>query len=180
VDSYLGDGQNTGGSIYAQHVYGKDTLQPGQYYQLSSRGYKDDIRDLTSAEADETLDRLQPVKYKLKTRKDDTISFGLITEDSPDVLTSTLNESIKIMDVFAMVTKTVQDDRIMMKSLVAKVEEQEREITRLTHIINNETTQTDSGTMPRSENQPTTPNRALRWGERGKRSLRSKDERSPL
>jgi hypothetical protein len=180
VDSYPGDEQNTGGSIYAHHVYGKDTLQAGQFYQLSSRAYKEDIRDLTSAEADETLDRLQPVKYKLKARQDEAISFGFISEDSPDVLTSTSNDSIKIMDVIAMLTKTVQDDRIMMKSLVAKVEEQEREITRLKHIINNETTQTDSGTMPRSENQPTTPKRALRWRERVKRSLRSKDERSPL
>ena len=87
----------------------------------SSRKTKEDIRDLTLEEAQETLRSLVPVQFRYKTTSG--LQLGFIAEDVPDLVATETRESVSPMDFVALLTKVVQEQQNQIEQLEQKLEE---------------------------------------------------------
>lgn len=87
----------------------------------SSRTLKDNIADLNSSEALETLKGLTPVKYNYKADQAEN-HIGFIAEDVPDLVAKSGRTGIDPMDIVAVLTKVVQEQNKTIETLSAKVE----------------------------------------------------------
>lgn len=99
----------------------------GVWTNGSSREYKKDIKDLTSAEAMDTLKGLNPVKFSYKASSDER-HVGFIAEDVPDLVASKDRKGMSSMDVVAVLTKVVQEQQKTIAELSKKMSELEREL----------------------------------------------------
>jgi hypothetical protein len=86
----------------------------------SSREYKENIVELTSAEAIEAFEKLEPVKFNYKANKDE-MCLGFIAEDVPDLVAVNDRKSLNPMDMVAMLTKVVQEQQKAITSLQEKI-----------------------------------------------------------
>lgn len=109
----------------------------GVWTNASSREYKEDIINLTSAEALATLEGLNPVKYAYKADKDDK-HVGFIAEDVPELVATKDRKGLSAMDIVAVLTKVVQDQknvvqeqRNMISELSGRVEVMQQELNRV-------------------------------------------------
>jgi hypothetical protein len=82
----------------------------GTWHGSSSREMKENIQMLTSGEAMEALEGLDPVKFNYKTNKDDE-HVGFIAEDVPELVASKNRKAMSAMDVVAVLTKVVQEQQ---------------------------------------------------------------------
>ncbi len=99
----------------------------GAWVAGSSREYKENIETLTSTEALQAFELLEPVKFNYKENKDEQY-LGFIAEDVPELVAMKDRKGLNPMDVVAMLTKVVQD--------LAKVsEEQQKTISELKNKI---------------------------------------------
>ncbi len=96
----------------------------GVWTDASSREYKENIRDLTANEAMATLIELRPSRFNYKVDKDDEY-VGFIAEDVPDLVATKDRKGLSPMDVTAVLTKVVQEQQKMMKSMAEKIEKLE-------------------------------------------------------
>jgi len=80
----------------------------GAWTDASSREYKENIKELTSEEAINTLAGLNPIKYNYKTDKDER-HLGFIAEDVPDLVAVKDRKGLSPMDIVAVLTKVVQE-----------------------------------------------------------------------
>jgi hypothetical protein len=80
----------------------------GAWTDASSREYKENIKELTSEEAINTLAGLNPIKYNYKTDKDER-HVGFIAEDVPDLVAVKGRKGLSPMDIVAVLTKVVQE-----------------------------------------------------------------------
>jgi hypothetical protein len=92
----------------------------GIWTNASSREYKKEIKDLTSAEAMDTLKGLNPVKFSYKASSDER-HVGFIAEDVPELVASTDRKGMSSMDVVAVLTKVVQEQQKTIAELSRKV-----------------------------------------------------------
>ena len=99
----------------------------GVWTNASSREYKDNIKDLSTEEAVETLRGLNPVKYNYKTDKEDQ-HVGFIAEDVPDLVATKDRKGLSPMDMVAVVTKVVQEQQ-------RTIEEQQKTISALSEKV---------------------------------------------
>jgi hypothetical protein len=83
----------------------------GVWTDASSREYKEDINPLTTAEAQETLAALAPVRYHYKVNPDEK-HVGFIAEDVPDLVAREDRKSLSPMDIVAVLTKVVQEQKL--------------------------------------------------------------------
>ncbi len=93
---------------------------------VSSREYKENIKELTTEEALETLGGLNPVKYNYKTDKEDK-HVGFIAEDVPDLVVTKDRKGLSPMDIVAVLTKVVQEQQntvLEQKRMIAELSEQ--------------------------------------------------------
>ncbi|MBF0153358.1 MAG: tail fiber domain-containing protein [Magnetococcales bacterium] len=82
----------------------------GVWTNASSRDFKENIADLSGADAQATLAKLTPVTYAYK--KDPAEKHvGFIAEDVPDLLATQDRKGVSAMDVVAVVTKVVQEQQ---------------------------------------------------------------------
>jgi hypothetical protein len=88
----------------------------------SSRSYKDNIRDLTTNEALETLQDLRPVAYNLKADPEE-LSVGFIAEDVPDLVAVNGRRSLSPMDIVGVLTKAVQEQQSTIEQQQATISE---------------------------------------------------------
>ena len=88
------------------HVEG-NTYISGSLELGSSRQLKEKIQPLPSDLALAAIDRLKPVLYHYK-REPRTAQAGFIAEDMPDLLKSKSGETVKPMDIIAVLTRVVQ------------------------------------------------------------------------
>jgi hypothetical protein len=95
------------------------------WVNASSREYKNDIKELTRDEAMETLDGLNPVRFKYKNSPDDE-HIGFISEDVPDLVATKDRKGMNSMDVVAVLTKVVKEQQRILQ-------QQKRTITHLSH-----------------------------------------------
>ena len=94
-----------------RHSNGAVLTAGGTWTNASSRGLKQDITELSGAEAMAALDGLAPVTYRYKAELDETY-VGFIAEDVPELVAMKDRKSLTSMDVVAVLTKVVQEQRL--------------------------------------------------------------------
>lgn len=82
----------------------------GVWTDASSRNLKENIQSLSTAEALDALNKLNPVTYNYKADKTDS-HVGFIAEDVPDLVATADRKGMSPMDVTAVLTKVVQELR---------------------------------------------------------------------
>jgi hypothetical protein len=83
----------------------------GTFNQISSSALKNEPIELSSQEVREILKGLNPVKFSYIKDKTRSLNAGFIAEDTPDLLTSPDKQTVKVMDVIAVLTKAVKDQQ---------------------------------------------------------------------
>jgi Family of unknown function (DUF6519)/Chaperone of endosialidase len=141
VDPLLNDKANIAGNInqsfqanelkakklFAQNVVAP-IVQSGSFTQISSRLLKEQIVDLSSKEAASALKSLNPVTFVYIADETKHLHAGFIAEDTACLLTSPNKQAVKIMDVVAILTKTVQDQQKLSEELSSIVKNQHNEL----------------------------------------------------
>jgi hypothetical protein len=82
----------------------------GAWVDGSSREYKQDIRELSGAEAEEAFAKLSPVRFEYKAAPDEH-HVGFIAEDVPELVATKDRKGLSAMDVVAVLTKVVQEQK---------------------------------------------------------------------
>jgi hypothetical protein len=104
------------------------SLESANIRQISSVALKENIKELSSHEAGELLRALKPVKYSYKADQAQTLHAGFLSEDAPDLVTGPRKEAIYPVDIVAILTKAVQDQRQTTLALADVVDRQQRVI----------------------------------------------------
>jgi len=102
----------------------------GVWTDASSMEYKENIKGLTSKEAIETLEGLNPVKYNYKMDKEDR-HVGFIAEDVPELIATKDRKGLSPMDIVAVLTKVVQEQRRTISELSEKVDTLQKEMNKV-------------------------------------------------
>jgi hypothetical protein len=108
-------------------VNGASCTAGGVWTDASSRELKENVEDLSVAEAEEALRGLVPVKYNYKADKAEK-HVGFIAEDVPELVASKDRKTMSPMNVVGVLTKLVQE-------LERKSEEQQKTIAELTNKV---------------------------------------------
>jgi len=102
----------------------------GVWTNASSRAYKENIKTLTKEEADQALDGLSPVKFNYKIDKEDR-HVGFIAEDVPELVATKDRKGLSPMDIVAVLTRVVQEQKNTIAELSKKVDAMQQEINRV-------------------------------------------------
>lgn len=86
----------------------------GAWVDGSSREYKENIEALSAGEAAEAFDKLEPVKFKYR-GGDAEIYVGFISEDVPELVAMNDRKGLNAMDLVAVLTKIVQEQRKILR-----------------------------------------------------------------
>jgi Chaperone of endosialidase len=108
-----------------QHSSGAFLSAGGTWTNASSRDYKQDIADLSNAEAVCALEDLKPVKYAYKVDPNER-HVGFIAEDVPDLVATKDRKSLSPMDIVAVLTKVVQQQQSTIDELKARLDQIEK------------------------------------------------------
>jgi hypothetical protein len=87
----------------------------------SSREYKDNIKDLSAAEAVATVKELNPVTYTYKVDAGEQ-HIGFIAEDVPALVAAKDRKGLSAMDIVAVLTKVVQEQNKTIEALSTKID----------------------------------------------------------
>ncbi len=93
----------------------------GVFAQGSSRELKENITELSSKEALETLADLSPVKFKYKADTEKVQHIGFIAEDVPELVATPDRKRLSSMDIVGVLTKAVQEQQQTILALAEKV-----------------------------------------------------------
>lgn len=93
----------------------------GSLIQGSSKKLKENITELSSKEALETLKDLNPVKFKYKADTEKTHHIGFIAEDVPELVATPDRNGLSSMDIVGILTKVVQEQQKTILALSDKV-----------------------------------------------------------
>ncbi|OUC14146.1 MAG: hypothetical protein B0A82_14135 [Alkalinema sp. CACIAM 70d] len=104
----------------------------GRLASPSSQTLKNQIVDLSSQEVSTLLNQLTPVKFSFKNDHQAALHAGFIAEETPELLTDFEGTAIKLMDVVAILTKAVKDDRTVIETLSTVIKQQQQTIDQLT------------------------------------------------
>jgi hypothetical protein len=125
-NGYIGIGKQT--PTYPLHMAsGARVTTGGVWTNASSREYKENIHDLTTTEAVDTLARLDPVKYNYKVDAEDK-HVGFIAEDVPELVATKDRKGLSPMDIVAVLTKVVQEQQKTISELSEKMADLQREM----------------------------------------------------
>ena len=102
----------------------------GAWVDGSSREVKENIEELTSAEALQAFAKLEPVKFNYKQNKDETY-LGFIAEDVPDLVATKDRKGLSPMDMVAMLTKVVQEQQKVLQEQKTAIVELRGEIAKI-------------------------------------------------
>lgn len=94
----------------------------GAWNTASSRQQKDNIRELSVADAVHAVYQLRPVTFHYKTGAHEE-HVGFIAEEVPQLVANQDRKSLSPMDVVAVLTKVVQDQRRQLENQQAAFEE---------------------------------------------------------
>ena len=96
----------------------------GVWTNRSSRDSKEQIADLSAADALAAVMQLEPVTFRYKAEQDEDY-IGFIAEDVPSLLATNDRESLSAMDVVAALTRVVQEQQRRIEELEARLEVRE-------------------------------------------------------
>jgi hypothetical protein len=97
------------------------------WYTASSRGYKENIRELTTEEALLAFNKLNPVTFNYKADNSQK-HVGFIAEDVPDIMASKDRKGVSPMDFVSVLTKVVQEQQKIIDGLSEKISTLEKMI----------------------------------------------------
>jgi hypothetical protein len=86
----------------------------GNWNPASSRDLKENIQNLTTDEAMDALEGLNPVKYNYKKHKEEA-RVGFIAEDVPELVAMNGRKSLGTVDIIAVLTKVIQEQQKFIK-----------------------------------------------------------------
>ena len=89
---------------------GAHVTNGGVWTDASSIEYKQDVAELTTPVAYETLKKLNPVTFRFKIDPEEKHA-GFIAEDVPDLVATKDRKGLSPMDIVAILTKVVQDQQ---------------------------------------------------------------------
>ena len=101
-----------------------------QWIDASSRDYKENIKGLNGDEAMEVLAKLNPVKFNYKAQAEET-HVGFIAEDVPELVATKDRKGMSPMDVVAVLTKVVKEQRRVMEKQESIAREQQESLKEL-------------------------------------------------
>jgi endosialidase-like protein len=107
-----------------QHSSGAVLTAGGVWTNASSRDTKQDIKDLSTEEAMNTLQCLTPVKYAYKVDPSER-HVGFIAEDVPDLVATKDRKNLSPMDIVAVLSKVVQDQQKTIDAMQARLDQLE-------------------------------------------------------
>lgn len=87
----------------------------------SSRELKENIAELTGADAVETLQNLNPVKFNYKADSEKNQYIGFIAEEVPELVATSDRKTLNPMDIIAVLTQVVKEQQKTMTALAEKV-----------------------------------------------------------
>jgi len=93
----------------------------GVWTDASSRAFKENIRELTTAEAQTALNGLTPVQFNYKADRDEGY-VGFIAEDVPELVATQDRDGLSPMDIVAVLTKVVQQQEKKIIELEARLD----------------------------------------------------------
>jgi hypothetical protein len=96
----------------------------GVWTNRSSRDSKEQIAELSAADALAAVMQLTPVTFRYKAEQDEDY-IGFIAEDVPSLLATSDRESLSVMDVVAALTRVVQAQQRRIEELEARLEVRE-------------------------------------------------------
>jgi hypothetical protein len=102
----------------------------GAWVDGSSRAYKDNIKDLTTADAMKTLKSLNPVRFNYKSNYKEEC-LGFIAEDVPDLVATQNRKGLAPMEFAAVLTKVVQEQQKMVQGQQKLISQQQQTILQL-------------------------------------------------
>jgi Chaperone of endosialidase len=110
----------TNGDVMTLRSSGNLSIK-GTLTQGSSRTLKENITELSSKEALETLVNLNPVKFSYKADQEKANHIGFIAEDVPDLVAVPDRKGLNAMDIVGVLTKAVQEQQKTILALTEKV-----------------------------------------------------------
>ena len=110
-----------------QMASGARVTNGGVWTNASSRALKTDIHPLSATQAIDALDEMEPVLFRYKSDESDQ-NVGFIAEDVPALIATPDRKGMSAMDVVAVLTAVVQEQRKTIGSLLQRVNELERHL----------------------------------------------------
>jgi len=118
------------GPSYPLHMAsGAHCTAGGVWTNASSREYKTDIKQLTAEKAMVALAELKPVEFAYKADSQEK-HVGFIAEDVPELVATKDRKGMSSMDVVAVLTKVVQEQRATIAELSRRLAVVERAVKR--------------------------------------------------
>ena len=96
----------------------------------SSREYKNNINELNSSDAFETLEKLTPVTYFYKKEADERY-VGFIAEEVPELVAMKNRKGLAAMEIVAVLTKVLKEQQTVNKKYMDTITELQRKIKKL-------------------------------------------------
>lgn len=118
------------GAIFGREVGGTAIVQ------LSSETLKQDITQMSSQEAAVLLEQLRPVKFVYQDDATKATRAGFLAEETPDLLASADHQAIRILDVVAVLTRSLKDQQKTVADLLKVVQAQDQAIVLLRNQVN--------------------------------------------
>ena len=109
----------------------------GQWLDASSREFKENIQNISAAEALKAIEGLQPVKYNFKRDVSKDLNVGFIAEEVPDLVATKDKKTLSPIEIVAVLTRVVQEQQELILSQKKAFNKQKETIARLTERINN-------------------------------------------
>ena len=92
--------------------------------------YKENVSDLTTEEAFETIEGLNPVKFTYKAEENEEY-VGFIAEEVPELVAMEDRKGLSPMEIVAVLTKVVQEQQQVIQEQQKVAERQQKTISAL-------------------------------------------------
>jgi hypothetical protein len=125
VNGQIGIGGMTAPTNPLQHSSGAFLSAGGTWTNASSRDFKQNICDLDSKDAMQTLQGLNPVTYDYKVDPSEH-HVGFIAEDVPNLVATKDRKGLSPMDVVAVLTQVVKDQQKTIEEMQKRLDSLEK------------------------------------------------------
>jgi hypothetical protein len=125
INGKLGIGEKA--PTHRVHVVGGAYCDGGQWVDGSSRSLKKNIRELREEDAQDALDQFLPIRFNYKENSAEEC-LGFIAEDVPALVATNDRKGLSPMDIVAVLTKVVQQQKRLNEEQQRTIEDLRKEI----------------------------------------------------
>jgi hypothetical protein len=122
------NGNMTMGSNVNRDEVPPGTIAVGDVYLTSSIEFKENIETLSSKEAFNIIENLEPVKFTYKNDTEKNLKIGFIAENIPDITSSKDHKNVKVMEIISAMTKVVKEQQNTIESMSKEISELKKRI----------------------------------------------------